>query len=126
MGYINLSIKVRGQVKPYILFSADYLNEAWLAEAFEDGTTHIVKQFKCRKFHRCFYDVYDYIESNLGEVTELTGNDVEPRYETMLRNILINRTHIPKRKIPVISINFRPTPLFTFWRQQQFSGDQLA
>ncbi len=126
MGYINLSIKVRGQVRPYILFSAEYLNEAWLAEAYEDGTTHIVKQFKCSKFKRCFYDVYDYINSHLGEVVDLKANDVEDRYVTMLRNILINKTHIPKKRIPVISINFRPTPLFSFWKQQQFSGDQFA
>jgi hypothetical protein len=87
MGYITLSIKRNDEVKSYIVVDAEYLNESWLAEARPDNTTKIIKQFKCKKFKNCFQELTDCMV-HLGEVVELTANDVEPRNVNRLRNIL--------------------------------------
>jgi len=112
MGYINLSIKRDGVTYTYVIFHAKYLNEAWLAEVQEDDTTKIVKQFKCRKFKNCFYDLARHINM-LGQVEKLSATDIEPRFVKMLENILVNKSH----HIPQVNVFSRHTFLYykTMW-----------
>lgn len=87
MGHINLSIKRDNEIKPYNIVSAEYINEAWIAETFEDNTTKIIKQFKCGKFKNCFPELAACMV-HLGEVVELSSDDIEQRNVNRLRNIL--------------------------------------
>ena len=90
MSHINLTIKQNNEIKPYIVVSAEYLNEAWLAEAYGDNSTKIIKQFKCAKFKNCFKELSDCMV-HLGEIIDVSGSEIEERSVNRLRNILIHR-----------------------------------
>jgi len=75
MGHITLSIKRNDTIQPYIVVDADYLHEAWVAEAHDDNSTRIIKQFKCDKFKDCFGELRSVI-TDLGEVTDISANDM--------------------------------------------------
>ena len=97
MSHINLSIKRNNQIKPYIVVNAEYLNEAWLAEAYDDNSTKIIKQFKCTKFKNCFKELSDCMV-HLGEIIDVSGTEIEERNVNRLRNILIHRPNIHSNK----------------------------
>lgn len=84
MGYITLTVKKHNETKEYILFHADYLNEAWLAKVNDDDTTKIIKQFRCRKFEQCFHDAVHLI-SQLGEVTKISSSEIDELHISMFR-----------------------------------------
>ena len=73
MSYISLSIKKNNSNKKYILFYAEYLNEAWLSEVLPNDATRIVKQFSCKNIA----DVQKVAAflSKSGEVLNLAAND---------------------------------------------------
>lgn len=48
MGYISIFVNKNNSNRKYILFYAEYLQEAWLSEVLENDTTRIVKQFRCK------------------------------------------------------------------------------
>jgi hypothetical protein len=87
MGHIHLSIKHNNEIKPYIIVDAEYLHEAWIAEAYDDNTTKIIKQFRYKEFKNCFPEIINCVD-HLGEVVNLTGTDIEERSVNRLRNIL--------------------------------------
>lgn len=88
MAHIHLSIQKNQSTKWYIISNAEYLEEAWLAEVYENGRTQIIKQFQCNKFPDCFRELQNCI-NKLGKVTQISGNDVNDRDLTMLTNILM-------------------------------------
>lgn len=90
MGYITLSIKRNNEIKPYIVVDAEYLQEVWIAEAYPDNSTKIIKQFKCKKFKNCLPELTNCMV-HLGEVVEITANDIEQRNVNRLRNILSHK-----------------------------------
>lgn len=120
MGYIRLNIQQDNQIKPFIIFSADYLNEAWVAESLHNGRTKIIKQFKCRKFQLCFNKLSDFIK-RLGEVKEFNATGIEEHDITLLRQILTNHSHHP-HKTNVFSGDFLRQITQKIWGRQNGSS----
>lgn len=89
MSYLRISINTDLKKRKFILFYADYLQEAWLSEAFENDTTKILKQFRCKNTSD-IEKVADYI-SKSGKVTHLKNESTE----NCLR-VLENRLKNPK------------------------------
>ena len=48
MNYLRIAINANSTDRKFILFYADYLQEAWLSEVLENDTTKILKQFRCK------------------------------------------------------------------------------
>ena len=48
MNYLRIAINANSKDRKFILFYADYLQEAWLSEVLENDTTKILKQFRCK------------------------------------------------------------------------------
>jgi hypothetical protein len=92
MGYTRLSLLKNDNVRKYILFYADYLNEAWLSEVLEDDTTKIIKQFKCKNLHDV--DALAEYISKRGDVVKLTSGETTEEYLQILENRLVEK---PKR-----------------------------
>lgn len=91
MGHINLSIQQDQLTKWYILSSAEYLEEAWLAEVNENESTKIVKQFKCKKFKSCFRELRDFV-AQLGEVKKISGSDIREQDMRQLEHLLFSKS----------------------------------
>jgi hypothetical protein len=87
MGHITLSIRQNNRIQPYIIVDADYLHEAWVAEAHDDNSTKIIRQFKCEKFNDCFEELRSVI-TDLGEVTEISANDIPDTGVKAFKNML--------------------------------------
>ena len=82
MGYTILSIRKNNRVRKYILFYADYLNEAWLSEVLEDDTTKIVKQFRCKStddLHELSANL-----SRMGEIVNLSSDQTIEQHLSIL------------------------------------------
>jgi len=82
MGYTVLSIRRSNGIRKYILFYADYLQEAWLSEVRDNETTKIVKQFKCKStddFHELSQDL-----SQMGEIINLASNETLEQHLAVL------------------------------------------
>jgi hypothetical protein len=93
MGHINLQIRQNMMIKGYILSSAEYLEEAWLAEVHENGNTRIVRQFKCKEFRNCFEELKQFV-NRLGEVKKLSCNGIKEQDVTQLENILLPKSDV--------------------------------
>ncbi len=88
MNYITIKIKNEDTITDYLLFHADYLNEAWIAEVKEDESIRIVREFTCHDVMNCLDEIArctDY----LGTVTQIIGNDFEPAVVQALREKLL-------------------------------------
>jgi hypothetical protein len=92
MGHITLKIKNGPVTHPYVLFDAHFLREAWLSAAEPDGTTHIVKQFDCKKISNCFDEVANYLNS-LGTVVEIRGAEIDHNHK-LLQMILSDKSRL--------------------------------
>jgi hypothetical protein len=90
MGYTTLSIKNNNTIGKYIIFYADYLNEAWLSEVMPDDTTKIVKQFICK--NESDLDILCRYISRKGELINLTGSHSVGDYLAILENKLAEKT----------------------------------
>lgn len=75
MGFISLSVKKNNIVKPYIIVEADYLQEAWIAETFDDNKTRIIQQFKYKEFKNCFPELANCMV-HLGEIVKITSDEI--------------------------------------------------
>ena len=91
MGHLTLKIRNNNTEKPYIVVDADYLHEVWVAEAFDENKTKIIKQFKCDNFRNCFKDLKSYIRG-LGEVTDITADGIQDSQVEQLKKILAHNT----------------------------------
>ena len=89
MGHIILKIRKGDTEKPYIVVDADYLQEAWVAEAYDNNKTKIIKQFHCKKFNNCFGDLKRCIRG-LGEVTAISADGIQNNQIEQLKAILAN------------------------------------
>jgi len=106
MGYTTLSIRKNNTVKKYILFYADYLNEAWLSEVLENDTTRIIKQFKCKSLAD-LNDLADYI-SRSGEIINLTSNETaEVRLKILERQLKRKQIPLQFPKLDLFLASFR-------------------
>ena len=89
MGFTTLSLRNKSAVKKYILFYADYLQEAWLSEVLDDDDTRIIRQFTCRN-HADLDQLASYI-SKKGELVNLASSEnAEPRLK-LVENELLRR-----------------------------------
>jgi hypothetical protein len=82
MGYTILSIRRNNSIRKYILFYADYLQEAWLSEVKDNETTKIVRQFKCKDT-----DDFEELSANLarmGEIVNLASNETIEQHLAVL------------------------------------------
>jgi len=87
MGFTTLSLRQKNTVKKYILFYADFLQEAWLSEVLGDDQTRIVRQFTCR--NQADLDSLASYISRKGELLNLASNDnAEPRLKIVERELL--------------------------------------
>jgi hypothetical protein len=126
MGYITLTMQQGQRIMPYIIFRAECLGEAWISEANDDGTTTILKQFKCKKFRKCFYELGWFIDG-LGTLIALQGNDIKERDVEMLREILISKSYRQPKKVKVFNIGLRNTLTHKLWAWDQGPmPDELA
>ena len=73
MGYISIFVNKNNSKRKYILFYAEYLQEAWLSEVMENDATRIVKQFRCRNIGDV-EKVATYL-SKSGHILNLAAND---------------------------------------------------
>lgn len=89
MGYTTLSIRRKNTVRKYILFYADYLDEAWLSEVRDDGSTRIVKQFKCKSLFD-LNDLARYISRN-GDIVKLSTEENAEVYLKILEKQLTKK-----------------------------------
>jgi citrate lyase alpha subunit len=76
MGYISFNIQSGDEESEVILFHAEYLNEAWLAEVQQDQTTKIFEQFECFDLWQCVGPIVNSLKQK-GVVTKITGTDIE-------------------------------------------------
>ena len=90
MSYITIKIRKQDQERDYLLFYAEYLNEAWLAIINHDDTTKIIRQFKCKEFEDCFDEAAELI-NRLGAVVKLTANEAGEMYLTKLQNAIYDK-----------------------------------
>lgn len=88
MSYITIRVRNEGRLTDYLLFHADYINEAWLAEVREDETTRIVREFACHDLMNCIDEIV-LCADHLGRVTDVFGNDSEPAVVQALREKLL-------------------------------------
>jgi hypothetical protein len=87
MGFTTLSLRQKNAVKKYILFYADYLQEAWLSEVLHDDETRIVRQFTCR--NQADLDHLASYISKKGELVNLASSgNAEPRLKVVERELL--------------------------------------
>src|SRR5436190_9499798 len=100
MGYITLTLQQDNKIRPYIIFNAECQNEAWLSEANEDGTTTVIKRFKCRKFSKCFYELGAFMD-RMGTMIELHGSDIKERELDSLKEIIVNKSYRKPKKTKV-------------------------
>jgi hypothetical protein len=82
MNYTTLSIRKNNRIRKYILFYADFLQEAWLSEVKENDTTKIVRQFKCKNTD----DLQDLTAdlSRMGEIVNLTSDETIEQHLAVL------------------------------------------
>jgi hypothetical protein len=111
MGYTSLSIRKNNSVRKYILFYADYLNEAWLSEVLENETTKIIKQFRCKSMNDLTL-LTQYISSK-GEVVNLKSGEGN---EQPLRIIETRLSQKSKSILRPIGLTFR-----MIWNRITFS-----
>jgi hypothetical protein len=93
MGYTTLSLEKNNNTRKYILFYADYLNEAWLSEVMEDDQTKIIKQFKCKN-HDDLASLVSFI-SKRGKVVNLTSSDTAEQVLKLVENRLVGEFKSP-------------------------------
>lgn len=104
MGYFTLTLSSEEQTQKYTLFYAHYLKEAWLAEVRYDGTTKIIKEYKCKDFRRCFQNAARLIKS-FGTVKAVAAHDID---ETLHQAFLseLNKATPPTPTFPsIVGIN---------------------
>jgi hypothetical protein len=77
MGYISIFINKNNNNRKYILFYAEYLQEAWLSEVLENDTTRILKQFRCKNVGDV-EKVASYL-SKSGNILNLAANDTSDK-----------------------------------------------
>lgn len=95
MGYFTLTLSSEEQTRKYTLFYAHYLKEAWLAEVHYDGTTKIVKEYKCKDFRRCFRSAASLIRS-IGTVKAVAAHDVDQaNHEAFLSELKKSAPPVP-------------------------------
>lgn len=104
MGYITFTISNRETIAEYILFHADYLNESWLAEVNSDGSTKILRQFKCKNFENCFSEAVAVIVL-LGTVSKISVTDLDENYGYILQNEIIAKSNIIPSSPTVAAFN---------------------
>lgn len=75
MNYLRIAVDANSKNRKFILFYADYLQEAWLSEVFENDTTKILKQFRC-KSTRDVEKVAAYIAKS-GKIVNLLNESAE-------------------------------------------------
>lgn len=75
MNYLRIAINANSKNRKFILFYADYLQEAWLSEVFENDRTKILKQFRCKN-NADVEKVAAYI-SKSGKVVNLLNESTE-------------------------------------------------
>ncbi len=82
MGYTILKIRRNNKIRKYILFYADYLQEAWLSEVRDNETTKIVRQFRCKDtddLHQLSSDL-----SRMGEIINLASDETLEQHLSLL------------------------------------------
>ena len=82
MGYTTLSIRKNNRIGKYILFYADYLQEAWLSEVLDNDTTKIVRQFRCKD--TLDFELLTASLSNMGEIINLNSNETIAQHLSVL------------------------------------------
>lgn len=75
MNYLRIAVNANSKDRKFILFYADYLQEAWLSEVLENDTTKILKQFRCKNTND-LTKVAAYI-SKSGTVINLSNESTE-------------------------------------------------
>ncbi|HLA55788.1 MAG TPA: hypothetical protein VK623_06790 [Flavobacterium sp.] len=123
MCYTKLSIKKNNKTRKYIIFYADYLNEAWLSEVVENDTTKIIKQFICKNENDL--DILCRYISRKGELINLSGNHSANDYLAILENKLATKTC--KSVIPgFIKFGMSAVPYRMFWNRLTHSFFSLG
>lgn len=112
MGYTRLSIQKNDKIRKYILFYADYLNEAWLSEVIENDTSKIIKQFKCKNLGD-LDELASYI-SKRGQIINLASNETAEDYLRILETKLANK---PAVLSIIPDLGFTLTPYRMMWNR---------
>jgi hypothetical protein len=82
MRYTTLTIRNHNYMRKFILFYADYLQEAWLSEVNKDDSTKIIKQFKCKDTDD--FQVLLTTLSRMGEIINLSSNQTVEQHLAVL------------------------------------------
>jgi hypothetical protein len=93
MGYTTLSLRKNNNVRKYILFYADYLNEAWLSEVMENDETKIIKQFKCKNYDD-LSNLVTFI-SKRGQVVNLASSETAEQVLKLVESRLMGEFENP-------------------------------
>jgi hypothetical protein len=118
MGYTTLSLRKNNNVRKYILFYADYLNEAWLSEVMENDETKIIKQFKCKN-HDDLSNLVAFI-SKRGKVVNLASSETAEQVLKLVENRLMGEYENPSL-IDKVILTLAPYRLM--WHRLSTSGN---
>lgn len=97
MNYLRIAINANSKNRKFILFYADYLQEAWLSEVFENDTTKIIKQFRCKNT-KDVEKVAAYI-SRSGTIVNLLNESTENCLQILEQRLANPISHAPLHKI---------------------------
>lgn len=102
MGYITFNIIQDDQPRDFILFHAEYINEAWVAEVREDNSTRILREWECRNLLQCIDEIVLCID-HLGEVVKMIPSDIDPVAFKILEDRLMHESMNTKDlpKLPI-------------------------
>jgi hypothetical protein len=117
MGYTILSLRKNNNVRKYILFYADYLNEAWLSEVMENDETKIIKQFKCKNYD----DLSNLVAfiSKRGKVVNLASSETAEQVLKLVENRLMGQFENPSLLDKLV---LALTPYRLMWHRLSISG----
>lgn len=82
MGYTTLSIRKNNRIRKYILFYADYLQEAWLSEVKDNDTTKIIRQFRCKD--TIDFELLTASLTGMGEIINLNSDETIVQHLSVL------------------------------------------
>lgn len=97
MNYLRIAVDAKSTNRKFILFYADYLQEAWLSEVFDNDTTKIIKQFRCKDTNDV-HKVAAYI-SRSGTIVNLLNESTENCLHILEQRLENPIPHSPLQKL---------------------------
>ena len=128
MGYIQLTINTDEEtVKQYVIFHAEYLNETWLAELHENGTTKIIADFEDKKPEQCLEELAIFID-HLGPVAKMSSQDIDADVVKQLKIRVMNEEIFEKGSSRFIPRHVSIPHYRNMWNRlmDSFAGFRMA